>query len=691
MSTPTPGRRRRRVAVALVAAGSTVLTGVLVGLLSAPATASSHREAPLIAGDPPADNTDVYAFVSPDKSDSVTLIANWYPFQEPNGGPNFYPWATETHHDINIDNDGDAKADVTYRWTFKAEDRRGKSTFLYNNGPVTSLDDENLLFRQTYTLEKIGGKGGSRTLIRDGRVAPSNTGAAGMPDYRALRDQAVVDVPGGGRTYAGQADDSFFLDLRVFDLLYGGNLSEVGQDTLAGYSVNTIALQVPKSEVVLGEDPVHNPVIGVWSDTERRSMLLQPGVEKPFGKHVQVSRLGNPLVNEVVVPAGLKDRFNSLTPDQDRKVPELVSRVTDPELPKLIEGIYGIPAPATPRADLAEIFLTGITTKVPGPIKADLNSQLNNADVNPARFVPSEQLRLNVEVPPAASPNRLGVLGGDLQGYPNGRRLTDDVLDIAVQAVEGAAVSGIVPALATGDKVDANDKAFGTSFPHPAAQRHREPAPPSEVHPHVPRSRPQADRRRGRHRRGRRSARRQRRHPVRPRPGARRPGDRRPGQVRSGPDHRGRAGDPAAHTRRLGDVGAAGHRVRRAGQGHRRPHLLPQGPGRAGGVAAAAGRGQRASADRPGRAGQCPARLHRRPRLGAARRPGGTGHRRGVRCARRRAHPSSARPRRPPPPCSGCWTCGPGWPRSPAPPTTWNCTAASTTPARRWSGRWPRR
>ncbi|XVV05991.1 DUF4331 domain-containing protein [Actinosynnema sp. CA-248983] len=467
MPAPPRTRRRRRVAVSLIAVGSTVLASGLVGG-SGPAGASSHREAPLIAGDPAVDNTDVYAFVSPDRPDTVTLVANWSPFQEPHGGPNFYPWATDAHYDINIDNDGDARADLTYRWTFRTEDLRGKSTFLYNNGPVTSLDDENLLFRQTYTLELLDGRGQDRTLIRSGKVAPSNVGPASMPDYGALRAQAIADVPGGGRSYVGQADDAFFLDLRVFDLLYGANLSETGQDTLRGYNVNTIALQVPSSQLALKGDASRNPVIGVWSDTERRSMVLKPGESRPVGPFVQVSRLGNPLVNEVVVPAGLKDTFNSLTPDRDAKLPELVQRVTDPEVPKLIQGIYGIAAPPTPREDLVEIFLTGITTKTGGPIKADLNSQLNNADVNPKKFTPSEQLRLNMAVPPAASPNRLGVLAGDLQGFPNGRRLTDDVVDIGVQALEGAAVSGIVPALAAGDSVDANDKAFGSSFPYVA-------------------------------------------------------------------------------------------------------------------------------------------------------------------------------------------------------------------------------
>jgi hypothetical protein len=270
--------------------------------------------------------------------------------------------------------------------------------------------------------------------------------------------------------FAGQADDPFFLDLRVFDLLYGGDLSETGQDTLAGYNVNTLAIQVPFKDVALGGDAKRNPVIGVWTTTDRNRVRVtgqtDPGLRSD---RVQVSRLGNPLVNEVVVPANLKDAFNSISPDKDAGIPAVVKRVTDPELPKLIQGIYGVPAPATPRNDLVEIFLTGITTKAGGPIKADLNSQLNNMDVNPNRFRPSEMLRLNLNVPVTAKPDRLGVLAGDLQGFPNGRRLADDTVDIAVQAVEGAAQTGrLVDALAAGDKVDSNDNTFGDAFPYVA-------------------------------------------------------------------------------------------------------------------------------------------------------------------------------------------------------------------------------
>ncbi|GAA1629862.1 DUF4331 domain-containing protein [Nonomuraea maheshkhaliensis] len=440
--------RRALVGIGLAAA---VAVSSLAVLRTDSGIASSHREAPMISGDPQHDNTDVYAFVSPDKADSVTLIANWIPFEEPNGGPNFYPFAVKSRHNIKIDNDGDAKTDITYEWTFRNEDKRGNDTFLYNNGPVTSLNDPNLLFRQRYTLKRIT-PGGSKTLVDDGIVAPSNVGRASMPDYATLRDQSIKSLPNGGKTFAGQSDEAFFLDLRVFDLLYGGDLSEVGQDTTRGYNVNTVALQVPAKDLALKGDPKRNPVIGVCSTTDKFN----------GDSFVQVSRLCNPLVNEVVAPAGLKDAFNALDPSKDADVQPLVNRVTDPEVARLLQKIYGIKAPATPRNDLVEIFLTGIA-KQNGPIKADLNSQVLNKDAGKLR--PSEMLRLNMSVPPSKSPNRLGVLGGDLAGFPNGRRLADDVVDIELQAVAGAALTGkLVPGLT--DKVDRNDKPFGQTFPY---------------------------------------------------------------------------------------------------------------------------------------------------------------------------------------------------------------------------------
>jgi hypothetical protein len=304
------GGRRRALAGTAVAAA---VVAAAAGLVPGVGNASSHREAPLISEDPKADNTDVYAFVSPDKPDSVTLIANWIPFEEPNGGPNFYPFAEKTAYDINIDNDGDARPDLTYRWWFH-NSYRNKNTFLYNTGVVTSLNDPDLNFRQTYTLQAITPYG-TRTLVDGAPVAPSNTGKASMPNYAALSNAAVIPVS-GGKAFAGQADDPFFLDLRVFDLLYGANLSEVGQDTLTGYNVNTVALQVPKSVLALKGDATRNPVIGIWSTTSRPKyrILGSNGKQANVGELTQVSRLGMPLVNEVVVP--LSNKTGSTPPSR---------------------------------------------------------------------------------------------------------------------------------------------------------------------------------------------------------------------------------------------------------------------------------------------------------------------------------------------------------------------------------------
>ena len=443
----------RRIGTGLVV-GGLVVSGSALGLGPGTSGASSHREAPFTAGNPLVDNTDTYAFVSPDSPDTTTLIANWIPFQDPAGGPNFYPWGDEGYrYNIKVDNDGDAVPDITYEWTFTNVDTRGLETFLYADGPVDSFGDANLRFKQTYDLVAIPEEGAEVTLVDDGPVAPSHVGDATFPNYQALRDEAVVDVAGGvvGQSFVGQADDPFFLDLRVFDLLYGADLSEAGSDTLTGYNTNSVALQLPTAALTAGGDD--SGVIGVWSTTDQQTFTIAngPDTATPTGDFVQVSRLGSPLVNEVVIPAGLKDAFNNLNPEDDASVQAAVDRVNDPELARLIEAVYGIPAPATPRDDLFAVFLTGIDglTAPSG-----------------ANAVPNEVLRLNTGLAPTASPNRLGVLAGDNQGYPNGRRLADDVLDISIQAVEGAVRTGIVAPLAAGDAVDANDKAFGSTFPY---------------------------------------------------------------------------------------------------------------------------------------------------------------------------------------------------------------------------------
>jgi hypothetical protein len=428
-------RKNRRKIAAAGAGTAALLAAGSFTLAPTQGTASSHREAPLISGQPQYDNTDVYAFVSPDKPDMTTLVANFLPFEEPAGGPNFYTFAKDARYDLNVDNDGDSQPDQTFRFTFKNQVKNPKS-FLYNTGPVKSVTDTTLNFTQTYDLELIYRQNGTRQssefLVRNAPVAPSNVGTASMPDYKSLRDQAIKDLPGGAKVFAGQADDPFFLDLRVFDLLYGANLKEVGNDTLKNYNVQTLALQIPTKLLT----KPGQPIIGVYSAVLRQNA---------GGAYVPVSRLGMPLVNEVVIPLQDKDTFNSSIPWHDAQFGKYV---TNPELPKLLEAIYKVKAPAEPRNDLVQVFLTGVP-------------KLNQ----PPNVRPAELMRLNTSIPPAKSPKRLGVLDGDNAGYPNGRRLTDDVVDISLQVVAGE-LTGSKNDL--GDKVDANDRAFGSTFPYVA-------------------------------------------------------------------------------------------------------------------------------------------------------------------------------------------------------------------------------
>ncbi len=414
---------------------------LLVGYQMMPGRASSHREAPLISGDPQADTTDVYAFVSPDAPDTVTLISSWIPFENPQGGPNFYRFGDNVLYEFKIDNNGDGVEDITYQLRFTTQTRSG-DTFLYSTGPIKALDDANRNVYQTYTVTRIES---GRTVFTAGPMftMPDNVGPASTPSYGGNGSGVYeyTEANGGkGRVFAGQTDDAFFLDLRVFDLLYGANLSEAGVDSLAGFNVHSIALQVPKAALRSSS----SPIIGVWATASRPATTTrQSGSETSTGTFVQVSRLGMPLVNELVIPIGQKDKWNGSKPGDDA---QFLQYVTVPEVPKLLQLIYGIPAPATPRNDLVQVFLTG----VPG---------LNQ----PSGVKASEMLRLNTDILPTASPSRLGVLAGDLQGFPNGRRLTDDVVDITEQAAVGI-LGGVKTTL--GDGVDRNDVPFRTVFPY---------------------------------------------------------------------------------------------------------------------------------------------------------------------------------------------------------------------------------
>ncbi|HXG89796.1 MAG TPA: DUF4331 domain-containing protein [Vicinamibacterales bacterium] len=420
-----------------------------------PGQASSHREAPLTALDPAADNTDVYAFRSVDEPDMVTLIANYIPFQDPDGGPNFYPFDPNVVYAIHVDNNGDAVEDITFEWRFTTE-IRNPGSFLINTGPVTTLDDPDLNMRQFYRLTRIDGPrrtGNVRELSGRLPVPPPNIGPNSTPNYGALGG-GVQGLAGNMRVFAGQREEGFVIDVgSIFDLLQVG---QTVNDDLAGYNVSSLAIQMPRSTLARGggtpsgpTDP--NAIIGVWATASRfATRTLTAGAQTHSGALVQVSRLGNPLINEVVIDLARKDAFNGGEPTGDAVV---LDRVTDPEVPKLLNLLFGVNSPPAPRNDLVTIFLTGI----PG-----LNM--------PAGVRPAEMMRLNMGVPPTNSPDPLGVLRGDIAGYPNGRRPGDDVLDITLQAAAGA--TPLTPAFnrapnnALGDGVTRNDVPFLTTFPY---------------------------------------------------------------------------------------------------------------------------------------------------------------------------------------------------------------------------------
>ena len=464
--------KRWTIGLSIAALGALGVLGV--GSLRA----SSHREAPLISEDPVADNTDVYAFVSPDKPDTVTIVANWIPLEEPAGGPNFYKFGDEVLYELNIDNDGDARDDIVYEFRFKTV-VQNENTFLYNTGPITSLTDPAFNIRQEYSVTRVQG-GVRQTLGEHLSTPPVNIGPRSTPDYPSLAAAAVHPLADGSKVFAGQRDDPFFVDLgSVFDLLGLRPLNPAhliplpaaaGVDGLKGYNVHAIALQVPKRLLThdgsLGTDPNNpNSIIGVYSTTWRRRVrVLQSdrsggddrdaeSADARAQNWVQVSRLGMPLVNEVVIPLADKNRFNASDPADDA---QFLPYVLDPEPARLIPVLYpGVGIPPTPRNDLVAIFLTGI---------AGLNQ--------PPHVKPSEMIRLNMAFAPSAVPNRLGLLAGQNDGFPNGRRLQDDVVDIELRALAGGTpftpAFNIAPNNILTDGVDANDRAFLSAFPYVA-------------------------------------------------------------------------------------------------------------------------------------------------------------------------------------------------------------------------------
>ena len=460
------------------------LTGVrfltLLAALAAGAIAvslsfgSSHREAPGTMLDPSADDTDVYAFVANDASNSLTLVGNWIPFEDPAGGPNFYRFDDRASYYLNVDNTGDGRYDVRYKFKFRTV-YRNKNSGIYALPGVSGIGDPKLQVIQRYDVSrevyKPNGKlRSAKVIARNLPVGPNNTGSKNFPNYDAVGNQAIRSLPGGGKVFVGQRDDPFFVDLgATFDSVHlrkgTGNVGG-GKDDLAGYNVHSIVLQVPKSKVTRDGKSVSGPkadnaVVGVWASTYRPALQVN-GLNSVTGgqaarksrraqstPEVQVSRLGNPLINELVIPVGLKDKFNATQPANDAA--NFGAFVVKPELAKVLNILFpGLNVPETNRTDIVQALLTGI----PG---------VTQIGKHPAA---ADTLKINLGVPPAATPNRFGVIGGDTAGFPNGRRLGDDVVDISLRVVGGFLKGNKLP---LGDGVDANDVPFLSTFPYVAS------------------------------------------------------------------------------------------------------------------------------------------------------------------------------------------------------------------------------
>jgi Domain of unknown function (DUF4331) len=410
---------------------------------------SSHREAPEISKDPAADNTDVYAFVSPDCPDTVTLIANFVPLQDPAGGPNFFEFADDVLYEIHIDNDGDAQPDVSYQFRFTTVNTI-PGTFLYNVGPIDSIDSPNWNRRQFASITRVEHSSGACEVIAEKLPCPPcNIGPLSTPHYAALAKQAVHRLSDGRTVFTGQRAEGFYVDLgAIFDLadlrpfqnLHVGSTMPAapGVNATKAKNVHSIALQVPVCDLTAHgrtpSDPTdQHATIGVYSTASRQCsrMYETDGDIVNTGPWVQVSRLGNPLVNEVLIPISQKNRWNSRSPRDDK---EFVGQYANPQLSDLLPPLYpnvfphlaALNASGKQRTDIVAILLTGIPAGlIPG-------------FQNFTGTVQADLLRLNLAIPPTKhKPSNLGLLGMDPAGFPNGRRVFDDVTTIELRALAG--------------------------------------------------------------------------------------------------------------------------------------------------------------------------------------------------------------------------------------------------------------
>ena len=405
-------------------AGLSIAVGAVIT-----ATASSHREAPMIGEDQFVDNTDVYAFISPSDSNKLVLVANYIPLLLPASGPNFYRFSEDARYEIHLDNDGDAIADITYRYEFDTAVKNG-NTFLYNVGAVDSLASPNLNVTQTYTLWKIDHHSGTRTKVMESApVAPWNVGKRSFPNYEAVALQATKEA-NGTRSFAGPRDEPFFVDLHVFDLLGVG-----GAPTTDGVNVMSIVLEVPIAEIAAGgarpaSTADKTSLVGIYASASRPQVrILRKGRNADdYGKYIQVSRLAWPLINEVIIPLKDKDKYNRSAPKDD--VANFGAYILDPEVPKLLNLVFNAGCPATPAGGRVDIV--GLLA--------------------PNGTAPADLLRINIAAGQTNAQSH----------FPNGRALTDDVTDtlLTVACNNGSPI---------GDGVNGNDKEFTSTFPYLAS------------------------------------------------------------------------------------------------------------------------------------------------------------------------------------------------------------------------------
>jgi Domain of unknown function (DUF4331) len=442
--------------------------------------ASSHREAPITALDRTADVTDWYAFVSYNHPDRVTMILNVDPFLEPSNGPNYFPFDPNVLYEMKVDNNQDGHEDVTFQFRFHTQIRvpglfTGFVGDLAGFPPITALDgpgSEGLSLRQTYTVTML--KNGKFTNLGEGKTlfaVPSNVGPRTMPDYQSLFNQGIYRLGDGVRVFAGTVDDPFFIDLgAAFDSLHfrmgvggvltpqvdGDDKNNYAPDAVAGFNVNSIVLEVPTTMLTV-DGQLHpasdkRAVIGTYGTTSRPEITVRRTSASALnaGPFRQVQREGNPLINELIIGTGSKDRFSMDDPTNDK---QFAGFFLDPLLAKVFASL-GIPVPPAPRTDLLPLVV----------YKAPICPGCSAADAGPI----ADLLRLNTGIPPTpvVQQKRLGFLAGDVAGFPNGRRPIDDVVDIASRAVAGILADSSKFGTPIGDGVNINPEGLNNSFPY---------------------------------------------------------------------------------------------------------------------------------------------------------------------------------------------------------------------------------